>query len=371
MLLADKIELRPNKDQIKYIENAMGAKRHCYNHLLNHFSNPQNKWSKTNAYQFYINILRKSFEFYGEVSSRVTRNAIDDLDSAFINFFNRHKKNLKGGFPRFKRKGIKESFALRESEKFDVIKNELRIEKLKTRIKMRQPLRFEGKTKQVTITKVANKYFASILVDTNDYDPKDVDRLPSVGVDFGIKNLAILSTGKVFEPNQKLKTSLSLLKRLQRTFAKKAKGSQRWMKAKSRIAKLHFRITRQRHALLHEVSDYLTKTFDLITLEDLNVKGMLKNRRLSRALSDAGFGYLRLYIEYKAKLRNCRVVIADRFYPSTKICSSCGTRKESMKLSERVYECGVCGMKKDRDLNASINLDCYGRDTLQPDLKCA
>ena len=98
---------------------------------------------------------------------------------------------------------------------------------------------------------------------------------------------------------------------------------------------------------------------------------MLKNRRLSRALSDAGFGYLRLYIEYKAKLRNCRVVIADRFYPSTKICSSCGTRKESMKLSERVYECGVCGMKKDRDLNAAINLDCYGRDTLQPDSKCA
>ena len=121
--------------------------------------------------------------------------------------------------------------------------------------------------------------------------------------------------------------------------------------------------------MLHELSDYLTKNFDVITIEDLNVKGMVKNRKLSRAISDAGFGYLRHKIEYKAKLRNCVVVVANRFFPSSKTCSCCGKIKENLTLSDRVFSC-ECGFSADRDLNAARNLEQYGRDTLQPDLKC-
>ena len=369
MLLAHKIELRPTPEQATYLDKACGSKRHCYNQLLAHFSEPENKWSKTAAYQYYINVIRKEFQWYSEVSSRVTRNAIDDLDNAFAHFFRRLKLKQKCGFPRFKKKDIKDSFALREPAKFDCIGRELRLEKLKTRIEMRQTLRFQGTPKQVTISKRAGKYFASILVETNDYNPNDNDRNQSVGVDFGLKELAVLSTGKVFAANQKLKANLKKLAKLQRNLAKKIKGSAKRAKAKLKIAKLHFRVAKQRQALLHELSDYLTKTFDVITIEDLNVKGMVKNRKLSRAISDAGFGYLRQMIEYKAKLRNCVVVVANRFYPSSKTCSCCGKIKEDLALAEWIFNC-ECGFSVDRDLNAAINLNQYGQDTLQPDLKC-
>lgn len=347
------------------MDKACGSKRHCFNQLLAHFSLPENKWSKAAAYQYYINVIRKEFDWYTEVSSRVTRNAIDDLDNAFKHFFRRIKAKKKAGFPRFKKKELRDSFALRESAKFDVVGRELRIEKLKTKIEMRQALRFQGVAKQVTISKRAGKYFASILVETNDYNPNDMNRQPSVGVDFGIKELAVLSTGDVFSANQKLKSSLRQLEKLQRHLAKKVKGSNQRAKAKLKIQTLHFRIAKQRHTVLHELSDTLTKNFDVITLEDLNVKGMVKNRKLSRAISDAGFGTLRQMIEYKAKLRNCVVIVANRFFPSSKTCSCCGTIKTDLTLADRMFNC-ECRFSANRDLNAALNLDKYGRDTLQP-----
>jgi putative transposase len=196
-LLAHKIELRPSSEQREYLDRACGHRRHCYNQLLEHFSQKDeagqlvNKWSKAAAYQYYIKVLRVRFTWYAEVSSRVTRNAIDDLDNAFKHFFRRVKNGDKNpGYPKFKKRDHNDSFALREAEKFDVNFKKLRIEKLKTWIDLREPVRWRGKLKQVTISKRAGKYFASFLIETNEYDPKDVDRQPSVGVDFGIKSLA-------------------------------------------------------------------------------------------------------------------------------------------------------------------------------------
>ena len=132
-----------------------------------------------------------------------------------------------------------------------------------------------------------------------------------------------------------------------------------------------YRIHNQRLAALHEVSDYLTAHFKVITLEDLNVRGMTKNHKLARAVNDAGFGMLRQFIEYKAELRDCQVVIADRFFPSSKRCSTpdCDFVNESLSLSDREWDCPQCGTRHDRDHNASVNLDQYGRDRLQLDLK--
>lgn len=367
MLLARKIELRPTQEQAEYLERACGSRRHAFNQLLAHFSQEDVKWSKKFANAHY-KTLREVFPWYAEVSQRVTRNAIDDLDNAFKHFFRRIKAGQKAGYPRFKKRGINDSFSLREKPKFDVVGRTLRIEKLKTRITMRQPIRFTGTPCQVTISKRAGKYFASILVDTVDYDHK-AQAYQSVGVDFGIKDLAILSNGKTFAANQKLKHNLRRLKRKQRALSRKQRGSNRRAKAKLAVAKLHYRISNQRQAVIHEVSDHVTANFKVITIEDLNVKGMVKNHKLARAVSDAGFGMLRQAIEYKARLRNAEVVIADRWFPSSKTCSLCGHEMATLPLSVREWQCPECETIHDRDLNAAANLDKYGRDTLQLDLK--
>lgn len=367
MLSAHKIELRPTPEQAVYLNQACGARRHCYNHLLDHFSQPGVKWSKAAAYQHYMTVLRVQFPWYAEVSSRVTRNAIDDLDAALKGFFRRVKNGSKTpGYPQFKKKDINDSFALREPAKFDVDGRTLRIEKLPTRLAMRQPLRFTGRTKQATISQRAGRFYVSILVDTEDYNPHAPDQ-PSVGVDFGIKDLATLSTGEVIPANPALKKNLKRLKRRQRTLSRKHTGSRRRAKAKLRVARLHQRIRNQRQAVLHELSDQLTRTYQVITLEDLNVKGMVKNRRLARAVSEAGFGELRRQIEYKAHWRGVTVVIADRWFPSSKTCHACG-QLHDMPLSQRTLVCD-CGHVMDRDLNAAKNLDQYGRDALRRDLK--
>jgi putative transposase len=365
MLLAHKIELRPTPEQVDYFEKACGHRRHCFNHLLAWFSQKDSdgnlifKWSKTEAYQFFMKILRVEFSWYNEVSSVITRNVIDDLDNAFKHFFRRVKNGEKHGYPQPKKKGVNESFAIRDVAKFDVKNKTLRIEKLKTRIDLRQQIRFDGKLKQVTISKRAGKYFASILIDTDEYNPNDINRQESVGVDFGIKSLAILSNGEVFENERLLQKNLRKLRKLQRDLSRKVKGSNGYAKAKLKIQKLYFLIARQRAAIAHQLSSYLTKTFDRIVIEDLNVNGMIKNRKLSRAIADVGWGMLRQFIEYKAKLRNCVVVIADRFFPSSKICCFCGKVKKNLTLGDRIYKCDSCGFTSDRDLNAAINLNNY------------
>ncbi len=366
MLLAHKVELRPTPDQVDYLNKACGHYRHCWNHMRAWFSQQDVdghyifKWSKAAGYQLYMKVMRVEFPWYSEVSSVITRNVIDDLDAAFTQFFRKVRQGSKNpGYPKPKKRGDRDRFSIRDSAKFDVKNKMLRIEKLKTRIDMRQPIRFGGKLKRVTISKRAGKYFASFLVETDEYDPKDVNRQPSVGVDVGIKSLATLSNGEVFENSRLLRNNLRKLRKLQRNLSRKVRGSNGYAKAKLKIQKLHFLIARQREAILHQLSDYLTKTFDRIVIEDLNVKGMMKNRKLSRAIADVGFGMLRQFIEYKAVLRNCIVVIADRFFPSSKTCSNCGQVKKILTLKDRIFECDACGFVIDRDLNAAINLNNY------------
>lgn len=244
MLLAYKIELRPTRQQAEHLDRAFGSRRHAFNQLLAHFSQEGVKWSKKAASEKY-KALRIEFPWYAEVSQRVTRNTVDNLHNAFTHFFRRVKNGEKPGYPRFKKRGLHDSFALREKPKFDVDGRTLRIEKLKTRIRMREALRFSGTPCQVTISKRAGKYFASVLVETQDYNLRHQEQ-ESVGVDFGIKDLAICSNGKTFAANQKLKHSLKRLARKQRALSRKVKGSNRCAKARQAVAKLHYRIhTRQ------------------------------------------------------------------------------------------------------------------------------
>jgi len=360
MLLAHKIECYVTVEQADYLDRACGSRRHCFNRLLAHFSQDGVKWSKKAAVEVY-KALREEFGWYSEVSQRVTRNAIDDLDSAFKHFFRRVKAGQTPGFPRFKKRGVNDSFALREAIKFDVDGRWLRIEKLKTWIKLSQEVRFSGEHRQVTISRTADgKYYASILVETNDY--RKTAGEGSVGVDLGVKELAVLSDGTKIPANQKLKKH-------QRRLSKKTKGSNRRARAKLKVARIHRRIANQRKAVLHELTDHLTKTYHTICIEDLNVKGMVKNHSLARAISDAGFGMFRQFLEYKAKLRGNTIKIVDRWFPSSKTCSGCGTVKRELSLDDREYICEHCGLVMDRDLNAAVNILNHGEDTLKPTAK--
>jgi putative transposase len=364
MLLAQQIRLYTTPEQTNYLDRCCGARRHAYNQLLAHFGQRGVKWSKAAATEHFMRVIRPAFPWYGEVSSRATRNAVDDLDNAFKHFFRRCKLGQKPGFPKFHKKGINDGFAMREKPKFDVTDRTLRIERLASRIKLQQLPRFTGTHCSVSISKQAGAFYASILTDTEDYDRRDDNREPAVGVDFGVSALATLSTGEQLPASQKLKANLRRLKRKQRRLSRKQRGSNRRAKAKLAVAKLHRRIANQRAAVCHEVSDMLTRRFDTVVIEDLAVKNMVRNRSLARAISDAGFGMLRRMIEYKAGLRGCRVAVAPRFFPSSKTCSECGVIKDTLTLADRVFRCEDCGHEQDRDLNAALNL--LRLDTFSP-----
>ena len=210
----------------------------------------------------------------------------------------------------------------------------------------------------MTISKTGGKWFASVLVEVESgYNLKQPTKAKYIGVDLGIKTLVTTSEGNILGKSDKLTKQLSKLAKLQQRLAKQKKGSNRRAKTKQKISKLHFYVAQQRKALLHSVSNYLTSKYEIICMEDLNVKGMLENgnKNLSRRVSDVGFYELRRQLEYKSFLRGGNVKFVDRYFPSSKMCSSCGTIKEDLKLSDRTYKCS-CGFEIDRDLNAAINI---------------
>lgn len=353
--LAHKIEIRPTQDQHTYLSKCVGIRRFTYNKLVEHFTINQNKFNKTNSYELYKK-LRSEYEWFSEVTSRAGRVAHEDFCISMDRMFKGISKK-----PIFKKKGVSnESFSIRESNKFKINQRTIKIEKLKSPIKLREALRLSGTPKQVTISYKAGKWFASILVEITKL-PKSIDysaREPSVGIDMGIKELAVLSDGVIFSSINALKSKQKKLTKLQRKLSKQVRGSNRYNDSKLEIQKLHYYVVKQREAILHEISDYVTTNYDLICIEDLNVKGMMKNRKLSRAIADVGFGKLRQYIEYKSHLRGNKLVIADRFFPSSKMCSGCGVL-HTMPLHVRTMDC-ECGLAIDRDLNAAMNLNNYG-----------
>jgi len=180
-----------------------------------------------------------------------------------------------------------------------------------------------------------------------------------VGVDLGVLALATLSTGERIVGPKALKRDLRRLRRLSQSLSRKQKGSKNRAKAKAKLARLHARIANVRQDSLHQLTSDITRRFDIIGIEDLNVRGMVRNHRLARSIADMGFREFRRQLEYKAARRGAVVVLADRFFPSSKLCSACGTIQDELPLTVRVWTCAACGTTHDRDLNAAINLAQY------------
>ncbi len=292
-------------------------------------------------------IKRVQFPWMLEVTKNTPQIAIIQLGEAFKSFF-----AGRNAYPTYRKKGIDDRFSI-TNDQFQLDGSRIRIPNLGW-VRMRETLRFTGKIMSATISRVANRWFVSITVDTQDLPhlPK-AENQGVVGVDLGISALATLSTGETPVPGPK--AHKMLLKRLQRL----SKCSRNRQKAKNKLAKLHARISHIRKDALHKLTSDLTRRFDTIGIEGLNVRGMMSNRHLARSIADMSFYEFRRQLEYKALMRGGIVIVAERWFASSKLCSFCGEKNTSLTLSMRQWTCCQCGTTHDRDINAAINLRNY------------
>ncbi len=299
-------------------------------------------------------MVKPKNSWYYEVSKCAPQYALRYLSVAWKRCFTKVS-----GVPKFKKKGRDDSFTLDGS--ISVGFNQIKLPRI-GRIKTYEILPDNVSPKSVTITKKADRWFVSFKIETEyKITEKSVD---VVGVDLGVKSLATLSTGEVFIGAKSYKKLEAKLSRLQYLNRHKTKFSSNWKKAQRKIARLHSRIANIRKDTLHKLTTYLAKNHSQIAIEDLNVSGMMANHKLAKAVGSMGFYEFRRQLEYKCELYGSQLTVVDRWFPSSKICSRCGTVKESLLLSERVFNCEHCNFSCDRDLNAALNLAMAGSSSV-------
>jgi len=350
MQRSHKIRLSPNNVQATYFAKACGISRLAYNWGLNKWKEMYEAGEKTSGRAVkkeFTKIKRTDFPFVIEVTKCAPEAAFNNLNSAFRCFFRNIKAGKKPGYPKFKKKGVHDSFTV-DNSKFIVDGKRIKIPKLGW-VHLTEELRLNGKILSATISKVADKWFVSISVEMPDEDKSKNQTLPSVGIDLGVKTLATLSDGIIFENIKTTKKFERRLRKLNKSLARKIKGSNRWKRAKLSLSRLHYRISCIRNDAVHKMTRCIADGYSTVCLEDLNASGMVRNKHLSKAISDASFREIRRQLEYKAYATS----IVDRFFPSTKLCMDCG-KKHDMPLSKRIFEC--CNGKVDRDLHAAQNI---------------
>lgn len=363
---AYKVELKPNNRQRTLLAQSAGCARFSFNWgLAQRIELYKNEKKSTNAFEQHrelCKIKEEQFPWMYNVSKCAPQEALRNLDLAFQNFFRRIKQGQKPGFPKFKSKHrSKDSFKITTGSIY-VTNSTIKLPKISGVIRLKEKgyIPIENvKYNSFTVSKEINKWFLSVQCVIQIPDPC----LPPkavIGVDLGIKILATCSDGTVY-PNPKSYNKLERrLNRTQRERCRRIKGSSNRRKTIQKLQKVHYKIRNIRKDVLHKMtSDLLRTKPGLIVLEDLSVNNMLKNHKLAKFLADASFGEIRRQLEYKTKWYGSEILVVDRFYPSSKMCSSCGVIKEDLTLSDRIYKCG-CGLIIDRDLNASLNLKRYG-----------
>lgn len=391
-----KVKLELNNKQKTLASKHAGTSRHAYNwgvSICKDLSEKREKLpSKYDLQNKLVAEVKKENPWYYEVSKCAPQKAIHDVKSAWTKFFNElkngtieKKKNnyiakqkRKGspinydrlndiGKPKFHKKGSCDSFYL-EGGRVSTIK----IKKNKIFlphfgwVKMSESFDEEFTVKNVTISRTADDWFISWKTEFDDNSLKiqGIENLPEVGVDIGIKTLATLSDGTTFANIKAFKKYKGKLKKAQqkqsRRYNPKSKEqSKNYKKASKEVAKIHQKIANVRNDGTHKLTTHLAKNHSTVKIEDLNVSGMMKNRKLSGAISDGGFYEFRRQLEYKCSWYGSNLVVIDRFFASSKTCSCCGKVKKDLKLSERIFNCDGCGLSICRDLNAAINIKNY------------
>lgn len=377
ILRAVKVRLYPNVEQTNTINKVLGCYRFVYNRTLDIKQTAYNK-NKEN-----LTICDLSKYFHGtllkddkrswlkEQNTKVMKQAIRQMLSAYDGFFKYGK-----GFPKFKKKNDDNSVlfpleAISKSNTFDTKHISLikTLKNLKFRCSNKQfdrLQRYKGNIKSATLSKTkSGKYFLSILIAMNDDDFKQFRHTDNhVGIDLGVKDFVITSDGEVFENKHFFKRSEKKIAKLQRQLSKKTKGSNNRRKARIRLAKAYEKQANQRRDYIHQIVNSLLKTYDYVFMENLNVQGMLKNRHLSKAISELGFYTFKSILKDKASLNNKLVVEVDRWFASSKTCHECGYVYKGLTLNEREWVCPECGTHHDRDINAAMNILIEGNKIL-------
>ena len=362
ILRAYKTELSLNNKQISLLLQHVGCARWAYNWGLSKKKEAFEKKEKIpTAIDLHkeLNKLKKTeIPWMYNSSKAAPQESLRNLDKSFQNFFREVKKgNKKQGFPKFKSKRNEvQSFRLTGTIKIlDSGYIQLpRLGKLKLHEKGYLPK--DVKILSTTISRRAGKWFVSIQVEEEIIGEAKNDN-KVIGVDLGIKSLAVCSDGTIYDNPKSLKKNLNKLKRKQRQLSRKKKGSKNRERAKQKLRKLHYRISNIRKNRLHKATSKIINENQVIVMEDLKVSNMMKNHNLAQAISDVGMFEFRRQINYKSVWNNRIVKYVDTFFPSSKQCSSCGNKKSNLTLAERVYTCNNCGMEMDRDLNAAKNLE--------------
>ena len=367
MLKAIKIRLYPNKEQATMINKLLGCYRVVYNQCLarkiKSYEETKTSENRTTLGHFFHNELTKNpcFLWLREQNTKVLKQAIIDMLTAYKNLYERHT-----GYPKFKSKhDSKQScrFELHAISKrndyttYHLSLANIRNIKFKCNEKYVKYLqKHHDNIRQATLTKIpCGEYYLSILVD-GDLTHKVKETKSAVGIDLGIKDFVITSDGEVFNNPHFKKSETKKIKRLQCQLSKKEKGSNNRNKARIRLAKLYKKINDRKQYYLHAVSNSLIDENQVICMEDLNVKGMVKNHNLAESISEMNFGEFRRMLEYKARWYNRKIVFVDRFYPSSKTCHNCGYVIKGLTLNDREWICPHCGEVVSRDYNAALNI---------------
>lgn len=372
-----KIEIKLTENQKIKVNKTIGVERFIYNEYIKYNQEQYQSNNKfISAYDFakYINHVylpnNSDKKWIKEVSSKSIKKAIVYGERAFKNFFNGLTS-----FPVFKKKGNNELgayFVKNNKTDFEFYRHKIKIPTLKfVRLKEYGYIPKNANIKSGTITKIADRYFLSLVIEVEDIIPVANTNTKGLGIDLGIKNTAVCSNGKVFEninKTKKVKKLKKKLKREQRSLSRSIKYSKsnniqlrdlkNFSKTKLKIQRIFYRLNCIRNDYNNKMLNEITRTkLKYITIEDLKVSNMIKNKHLSKAIQEQNFYSIKLKLINKCKERNIELRIVDTFYPSSKLCSCCGNIKRDLKLNDRVYKCNNCGFKIDRDYNASINLE--------------
>ena len=369
MLRAYKYRIYPTEVQKVLFAKTFGCCRFVYNWALNLKITAYKERKETLGNVYLTNLMKSELkaehEWLSEVNSQSLQSALRNLDTAYTNFF----RNTKAvGFPRFKLRKDRQSFLCPQHCRVDFEKGIVTIPKAKD-IPTVLHRKFNGTVKTVTVSMTpSGKYFASVLVDTaiQELPATPMQGDTALGIDLGIKSLAVCSDGRTFGNPKNLQRSLDRLKLFQKRLSCKQKGSSNRNKARIRVARLQEHIANSRKDNLHKITYALTHDSQVrtICMEDLNVKGMQLNHRLAQAVGDASFGMFLTLLEYKCGWYGVNLVRIDRFAPSSKTCGKCGYIYKRLKLSERSWTCSECGAHHDRDFNAACNIKEFGLKAL-------